>query len=98
MDTDTLDISKLSPGQLASIFSQLKALEQAQKDALKNFALSAAESALAQFETETFDSGAVGLYAHAKGPVMLPDGTEREVTVSLNVRFTDTIPARKTKA
>lgn len=92
-----IDIEKLSPGQLAALFAQFTAKQNADKAARK-----AARTAHLAFLTrfvkilgetfpsQTFTSGAVGW---SMGGTVKIDG--RDARVSLLVRWSDTIPAKE---
>jgi hypothetical protein len=94
-----INLSTLTPAQLASIMSQLNVMKAGEEKRKREHALMLAESVVGDFECETFASGARGVsISGVKGDIPFPDGTVRNVTVSILVRVTDTIPARKVKA
>lgn len=91
------NITNLTPAQLLSLRSQLMKLDQAEDARKSTKAVAIAQDIVKDFTPAPFQSGAVGVHLTGKGDVTMPDGTVESWTVSVLVRKTSTIPARKPK-
>ena len=96
--TDALfNLNTLTPAQLASVVSQLNAMNAAEDARKQSTAVKIAQDVVSEFTPGEFKSGAVGVHLNGAGNVTLPDGTVENWTVSVLVRRTASIPARKSK-
>ncbi len=97
MTTADLNVANLSAQQLLALRSQLLQLDAAESARKTEVAVGFAQAVVNEFAPAPFSSGAVGVHLNGKGDVKMPDGSVENWTVSVLVRRTSTIPARKAK-
>lgn len=91
------NLDTLTPAQLLGLRQQLLALDAAEDTRKATKAVAIAQDIVKEFTPAPFSSGAVGVHMNGKGDVTMPDGTVESWTVSVLVRRTSSIPARKGK-
>ena len=91
------NLDTLTPAQLLGLRAQMQALDAAEDTRKATKAVAIAQEIVKDFTPAPVSSGAVGVHLNGKGDVTMPDGTVESWTVSVLVRRTSTIPARKGK-